>query len=671
MEKFTKFLCLSLALVLLPYDLSANPHLLDGCYGNLFFLPLPQVSGLNPQETPKTTETPQAPKNPKTAEALTEAFAKTRGLRFKGDYFLYSDDINYLFGTGNITMTPDSGDTGVTGDVLYLQIGGTSGVLFGNVKITRTKPQSKESKDQTADDSEEIYDAAFFNGVPPQWLLVRYRDTIQLSGNLAITPFFMHFEKKTPEALKDSSLYFEFKEFRIDQNRQIKARFVIPYMMGLPTFPLKRFTVRRGAWSEKTLLAFRNVNYSPSDGLSAAFYFRLREKFIKGDHDIKLYERKLFGLDGQAKRGILFSGKNEFVSKNRKLLEISSLLNSGEESFNLRVEHRMDFKLFSYGFSQILSGQTDRPSFVEFGADVTINRLKLIIPRIQLTYDWKKSYSYRFSSPLNLVKKLNLNVGWGRRIIRDTYRSDNTDFSTALNFNATLFSLSSNYTYSKNLIEANVRKNFSVNMRLKPVMFLMDNIALDISSFCMVSSLPFGTETQSRFSPGINIGIRSAGALLPLGFKLVPSFGFNHLWDNQQENFTDFNYGISLQKEIGVFKASADYALASRYRARNFWIEGNNRQNLNFSLELNDPRNYTLLLRFYCNNDLELENISFSGQVNLPLELNFSSFLLYYNREHKFQTLEVFIEKTFKKRIKIQGGYSLALKRFFVKFLTL
>jgi len=159
--------------------------------------------------------------------------------------------------------------------------------------------------------------------------------------------------------------------------------------------------------------------------------------------------------------------------------------------------------------------------------------------------------------------------------------------------------------------------------------------------------------------------------MLPLGFILAPGFSFNHLWDNQEENFTDFNYGISLQKKLGKFGAALDYTLASRYRARNFWIEGNNRQNLNLSLELIDPRNYSFLMRFYYNNDLELENISFTGQVNLPFDLNFSSLLLFYNRDNKFQTVEVFIEKTFKKRIKIQGGYSLALKRFFIKFLTI
>jgi hypothetical protein len=536
------------------------------------------------------------------------------------------------------------------------------------VRVLRVK---KNPKDQETSVTEDKYDAVFFKGVPPQLLMVSYKDEIEMTGDLQMKPYFNHFEKKTPEELKrDSTLYFEFREFRIDEKRRITARTVIPYAMGLPTVPLRRFTVRRGAWSDRTLLAFRNVNYSGIDGLSVAFYLRMREKFFKGDNNIKVYERKLFGLEGP-KRGILFSGKNNFLSKNKDLLEISTLLNSGEKSYNLRVSHRMNLKFLSYSFTQVISGQENRPTFVEFASDMTINKLKILVPRFQFTYDWEKSYSYRFSSPLNLLKNLNLNTSWQRKIIRDNYRSDTSDFSTSLHFNASLFSLSSNYNFSKNLVEAAVRKNFSVNLRLKPLQFLMDNISMDIATFYMFSALPYGEQTLTRISPGLNFSLRSAGARMPLGFVLIPMFTFNHLWDNREEDFTDFNYSLSLQKEIGKFTGSVDYTLASRYRAENFWIEGNNRQNLNLNLQLNDLKNYSFLLRFYFNNNLDLENISFTGQWDLFYDLRFSSFLLYYTGEKKFQTLELFLEKTFKKRIKIQGGYSLALKRFFIKFLTL
>ena len=581
-------------------------------------------------------------------------------LRFKGEYFLYSDELNYIYGGGNILLK--AGDQQVKGNVLYMDVKQLNGIIYGDVrmlkKVKNKKPEEKK------------YDAVFFKGVPPRWLMVSYGEKIDMKGDHGLRPLFMNFEKKTPKVLKNTPLYFEFREFRINENQKIKAKIVIPYMMGLPTVPLKRFTINRGEWAEKTMLTFKSVNYSDLDGLSLSFFLRMREKFIKGDYDLKLYERELFKMD-DVKRGVIFSGKSSLLIKKKELLNYSALLNSGEKSFNLRLNLDKDFKYFRYSFSQNISGRGGKPTFFELSSDVTIKKLKVIVPFFNFTHDLKKSYSYRISTPLNLWKKLNLNVGWQRKTLKGNYLSDTSDFSTSLNFDSRLFSLSSNYNFSKNLLETYVRKNFSVNLSLKPLRFLEDSIAIDISSFYMFSALPYGDQTQNRVSPGVNLNVHSVGVSMPLGFELVPAFTFNHLWDNLQENFTDFNYSLALQKQIGKFSWSLAYSLASRYRAENFWIEGNSRQNMNLNFELKDKVDYSALLRFYFNDNLALENISFSGRVNLPFDLTFSPFLLYYCKEKKIQTLEMFIEKIFKNKIRIQGGYSLALKRFFIKFLTM
>jgi hypothetical protein len=581
-------------------------------------------------------------------------------LNFKGDYFLFSDDKNYIFGGGNISLK--TGKMSLQADVLYMNVTEFTGVLYGAVRVT-TDEGKKEKK-------EEQYDAVFFKGLPPQWLMVSYGQEMSVTGEQTLIPLYLNFEKKTPETLKDSSLYFEFREFRIDKNKKIRAKIVIPYMMGLPTVPLKKFTVNRGEWAEKTMLAFNNINYSGLDGISLAFLLRMRQKWIKGDYDIKLYERELLKLDG-VKRGVLFSGKSMFYIKNKQFLDAAALLNSGDKSFNLRLNLRKDFSIFSYALSQNISGRENQPTFLELSSDLTITKLKLMMPSFNFTHDLKRSYSYRLSTPLTLWKKLNLNVSWQRKILNDNYRADTSDFSTSLNFNSSLFMLSSNYNFSRNLLEATTRKNFAVNLNLKPLLFLEDNVSINISTFYMFSALPLGNQVQERTSPGVNVKIDSVGIAMPLGFEILPSFTFNHLWDDLQENFTDFNYSLALQKRIGVFKGAVAYSLASRYRAKNFWIEGSNRQYINLDFELKNEADYSLLLRFYFNNSLALENISFTGKINLPFDLSLSSFLLYYSREEKFQTVEVFIEKVFKNKIRLQGGYSLALKRFFVKFLTM
>jgi len=584
-------------------------------------------------------------------------------LHFKGDYFLFSDDQEYLYGGGNIVVT--GADIKITGRTVYLRTQPFEGIIYGGVKIFKRKKQ--DGKDVFVEDAQ--CDAVFLKGMPPRWLRISFIDSIALEGDTALKTSFLGFIKKTPEELKDSSLYFEFKEFRVNRNKKMRAKIVIPYMMGLPAVPLRRFTVKRGEWEDKTLLAFKNINYSVGDGLSVKFMLRLRETFLKGDYTIKLFERKLFNL-AEPKRGILFSGRGQVLVNKREFLNYSAVLNSGEESFNVKFNHRKDFKYFSYSLSQRITGRKQQPAFFEFSSELTLKPLKIIVPTVGFTYDFKNSTSYRVSSPLNLVKRMRLNVSWQRRTIRGDYRSDTADISASLNYRIPLFSLASSYNYSKNLLESSIKNNFSANLRLKPLLFLRDNLAFEVSTFCMFSSLPYGDRTETRFSPGINFALRSGGAVMPLGFKLVPAFTFNHLWDKREDRFTDFNYMVSLQKEIGRLRASVDYSLASRYRADNFWIEGSNRQNVNLSFQFKDLRRYDFLLRFYYNDNLRLENISLSGQLNLPWDLRFSSFILYYNHENRFQTTEIFVEKIFKRRLIIQGGYSLALKRFFIKFLT-
>lgn len=594
-------------------------------------------------------------------------------LRFKGDYFIYSDDFNYIYGGGAITMTTDREQ--IVGDNLYMEVGSTSGIIFGHVTVTAIIKKEETLKNEGEEGpllGEETYDAVYFKGIPPAWWKVKYGEAITGQGDASMEPFFVHFVKRSPGSLqKESSLYFEFREFRINKNRRIKAKYVIPYAMGVPTMPLRSFTVRRGAWQDKTLLAFHNVSYSALNGIAMGLYLRTRSSFFKGDHKIRFFERSLFGLEG-AKRGFQFSGGSQILINKKEFLGISTMLNTVEQTYNMRFSIVKDLKYFSFSLFQDMSGREGLPAFFQFQGDLTYKGLKFIAPRVDFSHDLEKSLSYRFSTPLHTWKKLALNLSWQRKIIRDTYRYDTSELATSLGFNGPIFDLTSNYIYTRNLVESTVRQNFSAHVRFKPLLFLEENVTFDISSFCNFSTFPGGEETMTRFSPGINIGIRSEGARLPLGFKLVPGFTFNHLWDTdrQIETFSDFNYLLSLQKEMGYFRVGVEYGLASRYRARDFWIEGSNRRNMDISLAYTFEDDHSLLLRFFYNNKLALETISLTGQVTLPWEIRFSAFSLYYQLEKQFQTLELFLEKTFRQRIKVQCGYSLALKRFFVKFIT-
>lgn len=571
---------------------------------------------------------------------------------FKGDYFLYSDQHNYIYGSGKVTMK--RGTILVEGDVLYMDVESLQGVIYGRVRL-------KEGA------AEKSCHALFFTAFPLEFLCENFLDKITREGGLEIKDIL---EKRAPTQLKKSDICFEFREFRINKYGRIKAKYIIPYVMGLPTVPIKSFPIRRGKTPEKTTISFKNLSIFGLDGLSVTFVSRLREKFASGDFDLKLYERELMNVEGP-KRGVILSGKSDFLAKKKPFLTLSTLANSGEQSFNVNVSHNWESKYVGYSISQAVSGRENTPVFFNFGSRLTVKKLALFAPSIDFSHDLKRSYSYGISTPIHIWKKMAWNVGWQRKILKGNFASDTSDFSTSLAFTSSLIDLSTNYNVSKNMLDAALRQNFSVNLKFATLSFLDKNVSIDLSSFYMFSAMPTAGESITRSTPGVNLVVTSAGALLPLGFSFVPSFSLNHIWDNREQDYTDFNYLLSLEKAMGRFKFSLAYALTSRYKADNFWVEGSSQQNMNVILDLSDPQKYAFNLRFYFNDDLALENISFSGRVHLGRGFSFSSFALYYQETDRLHSLELFVEKQFMNSGKIQGGYSLALKRFFLRFVSM
>ena len=359
------------------------------------------------------------------------------------------------------------------------------------------------------------------------------------------------------------------------------------------------------------------------------------------------------------------------MSKQKKILNLSTLLNTGDQSFNLTLDHRRDVKYFRYSISQSISGRKDVPVVYNFSALFTLTKLKVIEPSFGFTHNLKHSYTYNISTPIKIWKKLLLNLNLDRKVIKDEVESSALGFSTSLNFSSSLLNLSSVFNLSKNILDATQNRNFSLNFNFKPLYFFDKNISLTVSPYYMYSTVPSDDTSLSRTTPGINAEIKSIGVILPGDFLFIPSVHVNHIWDNMDVDQTEFKYMLSLKKELNIFAFSLDYSLNSRYRSGDLWVEGYNIKNLTFNAELKNINKYSVNMRFYLNNDMALENITFSGEIFFPWDIKFSSFLLYYVDQDKFQTIEVFIEKKFGNHFKIQGGYSLALKKFFLKLVSL
>jgi hypothetical protein len=574
-------------------------------------------------------------------------------IRFTGEYFIFSDQDNYIYGSGNITMKRNN--TNITGKYLYLDIDKSEGVLLGNIIINKNKTELRT-------------DAFFFKIHPFKYYTEKYEDTLHISSILKKDEK-IKIKKINLKDLKSGALYYEFNEFIIGKKRKIKAKNVIPYIMGFPSLPFKRFTIKRGDIPEKTMLYPESINYSGIYGLTLNTLLRIRSKVFRGDNKIKLFEKGIFGL-GEPSRGFILSGKNNFYLKKKKLFELSLIANSDVSSFNIIFEHKRTGKNFTYEISQTISGRKDTDIVYNFKSGIIYKGLKFIRPNLVFTHNLKNNYSYDITSPFNLFKRLSINLGIKKNVFKDNFISNTLDFSSSAIFSGNFFKISSNFNSTKNFIETSLKKNFSLNLNFDTVYFLQKNIGLTFSTFYMFSKFPSGENISEKISPGINIMFDSKGFALPLGFSLNPVFVINQIWDNQSENYTDFNPFISLRKKLGSFLFSIDYSAISHYESDGFWVEGYNTTNIKFNIDLKN-KNYDLNLKFLTGNDMKLESILFNGKIYFSKSIIFSSFLIYYYNEKKMQTTEIFIEKNFRNVFKIQGGYSLALKKFFIKVLTL
>ena len=574
-------------------------------------------------------------------------------LDFQGDYFIYSDDFHYLYGGGNIRLK--AAGFQITGQSLYLDLNSFIGVIYGSITISGQGRLRKA-------------DILVFKGYPFSFRVEAFDKQISSWGDMGLVD---RIEKKGPLQLKKSDLYWEFSEFKINKNKKIRAKMVFPYFFGMPSIPFKSFSITRGKIPEKTRFYFKNIGLSSLDGMSLTFLYRMREKFLNGDLNFKLYERELFDKDAEIKRGIMMTGQVDWLIQKKKFINLSALYNTGDESFNFTLAHKKELKHFSYAISQNISGRENIPAVFDFSTWFMWTTYRFISPRVSFTHNLENSYSYGFSTPLKVIKKLNFNFNYLRKIIQDEIELDTQDYSVSMDFSSSLLSLSSVYNISENLLTATQTRNFSTNLKFKTLFFLDKNVSIDISPYYMFSTLPGEETTTSHIFPGINTILKASGLIFPLGFKIIPVLNVNHVWDNLDLNQTEFNYLLSLKKEWWKLVFSLDYSLVSRYRSEGFWVEGYNVKNLKFDIEMKVSKKYDFRLRMFFNDDLALENITFNGEIIFPWNIKFSSFLLYYVTEDKFQTVEVFIEKKFSNIFKLQCGYSLALKKFFIKFFTL
>ncbi len=572
--------------------------------------------------------------------------AKTKYMNFKGDYFIYGVDQSYIYGGGNIIIKTEKNKI-LKGNTLYFDVKNLTGVLMGSSFIMDGKV-------------EKGYDEIRFSIGPFKFEGVNYGEKISASKDNIPT-----IKLLSVKTLKQSAVFYEMKEFYLYKSKKITGRYVIPYIMGIPSFPMKKLTVKKTEIIDKTMFFVKNMNYSRGYGLSLISGLKIQSKKIKGDYEFRLFERGAFKLPGE-KRGLNISGETGVFIKGKKILNISSFLSSDYGSFGFNLYHENNIGSVFYSLNQSISGMKGEKTYSRISGKIIFKRFKTIIPKFGFQYNYNKDFSYRISTYLKPLKPLDLNISYNRRKNSEQYISDSSGFSSSLNFSSKILSFSSNLNLNKDLINDTLKKDFSLNFRL-PGFSFFNNLNFNLSPFFSFSEFPSNNGVFTKNNFGLNFSAISMGIELPFGIIFSPAVNLYQLWEKTERGKTNFNYVLSIEKRIWNFSLGVDYNLSSSYFSDNFWIEGYNLKNLDFRIELSKDNSYSFVSRFYFNNYYILENISLRGLIKFPLKIKLSSYAIYDNYNKKMQTFEIFLEKNFRNRFRLQGGYSLLLKRFFIK----
>jgi len=562
---------------------------------------------------------------------------------FKGKYLIYSDYHHYIFGAGKIEVK--IGEKKIFGDYLFFNVKTLKGKVLGRASM----------------DSKSTFDEILFSLIPLNFKSISFGEKIKSSGKAE------EIKLKTLKELKNSALFYETRELRIYKSRKIIGYYVIPYVMGVPSFPVKKLILKKSEFFEKTTFYLKNINYDGFYGFSITPSLAIRTKALSGDINFKLFERELFNISGE-KRGINISANQLFKVKGRKILEMNGFFSSDSKSSNLSFSHESSIGPISFSLNQTISKTSSDKAVYLLDTLLKINGLKILSPSLNLKYDYRKSYSYLISTPLNILKNIDIFLSYLREKTNNSFISDTSKFSSSINFSSSILSGSSSFNLTKDMIEDSVKKDFALNLS-PPQISLINNINIMISPFYSFSSYPLSDQIFKKNNFGLNFSINSSGVLLPFKFSLYPNFSVYQLWEKDRESKTNFNYFLNIEKRKGVFSLIINYGISSSYKTKAFWIEGNNLKNMNIRAGLKKMGEYDFYLNFYFDNNYSLENITSKLEVNFLRDWRLSSYSIYYNKTKKLTSFEIFLEKTIKNSFKIQGGYSLLLKRFFIKLI--
>ncbi len=570
-------------------------------------------------------------------------------MKIKGEYIIFSRDQKYIYGGGKVEIL--AGGKIINGDRVYFDLNTWKGIVSGKAVI-----------------DEENYDLLVFRFKDGKFSYegMRFEKKIVKKGKEIIPPRLI-----SPVELRKASVYFEAKEMEVSDKGKIVGKIVIPYVLGAPSIPMKSLLLSMGKPPDKTNLRPGRIRYSKEEGAFLGVVLNLREKLYQGSYELQYFERELFKIPGD-KRGIIFSGSGSFGKKGKKpIIENSIFYTTSGKNLDFTFLTSKQGKSFDFYISQRGTTNEAQKPYYWLSSGLKFKKLNFFMPGLEVGWNYCGSYSLNLYSEIHPLKKLSLDLSWAEKNVKGEGLTTKTRTSSArLSYTPSIFTLEAVGNISNDLIQETERKDLTMNLRFPALKFLEDSVSAQLEGFFLFSSFPYGNSRETKYSPGFRFSLDSSGFSLPLGFEFSPNFSVNQVWERGKTSWSEFNYFLDLQKKIWVFVFGGDFTLSSRYKTGGFWVEGYNNFYLKGKIGINSGRT-SFFVYFYYNKEFFLERATTSGEIYLPLNFRVRLFSVYNNYTGEISTLEAYLEKDIRHAIRLQLGYSLALKKYFFRVIPL
>jgi len=510
-------------------------------------------------------------------------------VEIEADYLLYSYDFNYLYGRGNVRLT--FRDFVIRAEVVEMNIGEKLG------RLSRDCTVEFDGKIYAAD----VLDLDLEKGALRSTNFGERMETLaipaeggQKETSKAATK---EFQPLSWDELKKSFVYFLNKKVEIRKNYGVYGHQTTVFIEGIQSVSIRKFRLDKGI-EEKSEKAIRlnKIWYYPSQGMvvnaSLDWEKNLKRSVLKNSTSLEL-QYDLFGNNAPAPRSrTYFSSlhslqlpKDEKISLNLNYIS-SNMLNAALAftlplGKKLKTEWLADYRKPHLSLEEL---------WLRFHLTLAVAGKGILLLKLGYEKRNQNTVDLTYDQPLLKNVRLLLHHIQSRLLFGADRFNRLSNSSVSLFYSTKIFSLASEYSLNRDLLNNQSQANPQVRLNLNPFTFYQGLLKANFSSQVMINQLTLAGHRESLFRANLAMSIDSEAIQLSRGTEVSFSLAMEQYIDRDPlSNFTTAGYLIRGKQDFfGVADMELQYNYQSRRQTRSWLVSGTHSQDVNAVFRLKE-----------------------------------------------------------------------------------